>query len=92
VTPEIVDFRRYLSARGVSSRVVVGQSDDLGAIKEYAENFGADALLDDSGAVPSRGVPAFIVTGRDGRILRALNGFPSGVRGPDDLARQLGLL
>src|SRR4051812_36904899 len=45
-TPEIIKLRRYLDRTGVSSRVVIGQG-ALADLKEYAAEFGPDALLDE---------------------------------------------
>ncbi|MFI5346507.1 MAG: TlpA disulfide reductase family protein [Elusimicrobiota bacterium] len=90
-TPVIIALRKALDRAGVASRIVVGSSDDLPAIRKFAAEFGPDALLDDGGALRSRGVPAFLVTDRKGRILKAVNGFPSGA-GPDELARYLDLI
>lgn len=89
--PSIVRLRRYLDGIGVASRVVVGASDDLPAIKEFAAEFGPDALLDEAGAMRARGVPLFLVSDRRGRVLAAVDGFPN-VRGPEEFARALGLL
>lgn len=87
----IVLLRRTLDRAGVASRVVVGASDDLGAIKTFAAEFGPDSLLDAGGALDSRGVPAFFVTDRQGRLLKTVPGFPN-VAGPEELARYLDLI
>jgi hypothetical protein len=87
----IVLLRRALDRAGVSSRVVVGASDDLPAIRAFAAEFGSDSLLDPGGVLSSRGVPLFLVSDRQGRILKVVNGFPS-LASPDDLARYLGLI
>jgi hypothetical protein len=89
--PNIVILRRYLDKVGVASRVVVGASDDLGQIKKFAAEFGPDALLDDGGALHSRGVPTFLVTDRKGKVLKSVNGFPN-APGPAELARYLDLI
>lgn len=89
--PAIVALRRLLDEKGVSSRVVVGSSDDLPAIKKFAAVFGADALLDDGGVMNSRGVPCFLVSDRRGRVLKAVNGFPD-LPGARELARYLDLI
>ena len=89
--PDIVSLRRFLDQAGVSSRVVVGASDDLPAIRTFAAEFGPDALLDDAGALTSRGVPLFLVSDRRGRVLKVVDGFPQ-TDGPEDLARLLGLI
>ena len=90
--PAVVSLRRWLDRRGVGSRVVVGLSDDAKAIRAFAAEFGPDALLDPDGAVRPRGVPLFLVTDAQGKVLKAVNGFPAGARGPEDLAGMLGLL
>ena len=90
--PHLVELRHYLDARGVSSRVVVGLSDDKKAIKEFAAVFGADALLDLDGAMTSRSTPLLLVSDREGRVLKVVNGFPSGLSGPADLAKYLDLI
>jgi hypothetical protein len=87
----IVSLRRTLDRAGVASRVVVGASDDLPAIRKFAAEFGSDALLDAGGALSARGVPLFLVSDRQGRILKVVDGFPQ-TAGPEDLARYLGLL
>ena len=87
-----VSLRHYLDAHGVSSRIVVGLSNDSAAIKKFAAEFGADALLDADGALSSRATPLLLVSGRDGRILKVVEGFPSQMRGPDELAKYLDLM
>ena len=84
-------LRRFLDKSGVASRVVVGSSDDMAAIKKFAAEFGSDSLLDDGGVLRSRGVPCFLVTDRSGKVLKAVNGFPN-VPGPEELARYLDLI
>lgn len=90
--PNIVQFRRYLDGVGVSSRVVVGLSDDARALAAFAPAFGADALLDPDGALSSRSTPLFLVSDRRGRVLKAVGGFPTAPRGPAELARFLELI
>ena len=91
VAPDIVKFRRWLDSQGVASRVVVGASDDLKQIREFASEFGSDAMLDPDGNLRAKSVPYFVVSDREGRVLKTMNGFPrSG--GPEDLARYLTLL
>lgn len=92
VAPDIVRLRRHLDANGVSSRVVVGL-DDAGPIAEFARVFGPDTLLDPERVLAGRGgVPMFVVTDRDGKILRRFNGFPSGAVSTAELAEYFGLL
>ncbi|MFI5361399.1 MAG: TlpA family protein disulfide reductase [Elusimicrobiota bacterium] len=90
--PNFVALRHFLDARGISSRVVVGLSDDLPAIKTFAAVFGADALLDADGAMSSRTTPLLLVTDREGRVLKALEGFPSRISSAEELAKFLGLI
>jgi thiol-disulfide isomerase/thioredoxin len=90
--PKFVQLRHYLDARGVSSRVVVGLSDDKAAIRKFAAVFGADTLLDAAGVMSSRATPLLLVSDRQGRILKVVNGFPSGLTGPEDLAKYLDLI
>ena len=88
--PDIVRLRRYLDASGVSSRVVVGLA-DIGPIREFAAQFGADALLDAGGAMTPRGVPFFVISDRTGKVLHVVNGFPQ-TDSAAQLAEALGLL
>jgi thiol-disulfide isomerase/thioredoxin len=90
--PKFVALRHFLDARGISSRIVVGLSDDKAAIREFAKTFGADALLDAGGAMSSRATPLLLVTDREGRIVKVVNGFPSGAAGPAELAKYLDLI
>jgi thiol-disulfide isomerase/thioredoxin len=90
--PNFVSLRHYLDAHGVSSRIVVGLSDDSAAIKEFAAVFGADALLDAEGALSSRSTPLLLVSDREGRVLKAVEGYPSGLSGPAELAEFLDLV
>lgn len=90
--PNLVQFRRWLSARGVSSRVVVGLSNDPQAVRAFAAQFGPDALMDPDEALGSRATPLFLVSDRAGRVLNVIEGFPRAARGPADLARILELI
>ena len=90
--PNFIALRHYLDAHGVSSRIVVGLSDDVPAIKKFAAVFGADALLDADGALSSRATPLLLVTDREGRVLKAVEGFPSRLSGPAELAKFLDLI
>lgn len=89
--PEIVAFRKWLKERGVSSRVVVGASDDREGIASFAQEFGKDAQLDYDQTLHTRSVPLFLVTDRTGRVLKAVGGLPR-ADGPETLARYLELL
>jgi hypothetical protein len=90
VAGDVVNLRRYLDAKGVPTRVVVGLA-SLEEIKGFAETFGPDALLDPDGAFRARGVPLFVVTGPDGRVLKTVPGFPRGAADLAELSRQFGL-
>lgn len=88
--PDILRLRRFLDGTGVASRVVVGLA-EIGPIREFAAEFGPDSLLDPEGAFHPRGVPLFLVSDRNGMILRAINGFPR-TNSASALADALGLL
>jgi hypothetical protein len=90
--PNFVALRHYLDSRGVSSRIVVGLSEDKAAVREFAAVFGADAMLDSEGTMSSRSTPLLLVSDRDGRVLKVVNGFPSQVRGAAELAKYLDLI
>ncbi len=90
--PSLVALRHYLDAHGVSSRIVVGLSSDAGAIRSFAAVFGSDALLDEGGALSSRATPLMLVSDREGRILKVVEGFPSRLGSPAELAQFLGLI
>jgi hypothetical protein len=90
--PNFVTLRHYLDAHGVSSRIVVGLSNDAAAIRKFAAEFGADALLDADGVMSSRATPLLLVSDREGRVLKVVEGFPSGIGGPGDLAKFLELI
>ena len=75
VAPDIVSLRRFLDGTGVSSRVVVGLA-EIGPIREFAAEFGPDALLDAQRVMAPRGVPVFLVSDRTGKVLKVVNGFP----------------
>jgi len=86
---DIVRLRRFLDRHGVASRVVVGLA-ELDAIREFAMEFGSDALLDSAGAITPRGVPIFLVSDNQGKILNVVNGFPQ-TQNAAELAEALGL-
>lgn len=90
VAGDVVNLRRHLDARGVPVRVVVGLA-SLEEIKPFAERFGPDALVDPDGAFRARGVPLFVTTGSDGRVLKTVPGFPRGAGTLTELAAQFGL-
>lgn len=88
--PDIVRLRRFLDTSGVASRVVVGMS-EIGPIREFAAEFGSDALLDAGGVMTPRGVPIFLISDRNGKVLHVVNGFPQ-TDSAASLAAALGLL
>lgn len=88
--PDIVRLRGFLDASGVASRVVVGL-DRIDPLREFAAEFGSDALLDAGGAMTPRGVPIFLISDRTGKVLRVVNGFPR-TDSAAALAGALGLL
>jgi hypothetical protein len=90
--PNFVTLRHFLDAHGVSSRIVVGLSDDLPAIKKFASEFGADALLDADGVMSSHSTPLMLVSDRQGHVLKVVEGFPSQLHGPEELAQFLDLM
>jgi hypothetical protein len=90
--PNIVQFRRWLAAQGVSTRVVVGLSTDAPAVRAFAAAFGPDAQIDLDGTLSTRATPTFLVSDRAGRVLKVLEGFPSASRGPTDFAQLLDLI
>jgi hypothetical protein len=90
--PNFVSLRHYLDTKGVSSRIVVGLSNDKAAIRKFAAVFGADALLDADGALSSRSTPLLLVSDREGRVLKVVEGFPSQLHGPEELAKYLDLI
>ena len=89
--PEIVAFRKWLDTHGVSSRVIVGASDDREAVASFAKEFGKDAQLDYDQSLHTRSVPLFLVTDRTGRVLKSVGGLPR-ADSPETLARYLELL
>ena len=89
--PNFISLRHYLDARGVSSRIVVGLSGDTAAIRKFAAEFGADTLLDTEGALSSRSTPLLLVSDREGRVLKVVEGFPSAL-GQAELAKYLDLI
>jgi hypothetical protein len=89
--PSFVALRHFLDGRGVSSRIVVGLSDDEAAVKKFAAEFGADTLLDAQGAMHSRSTPLLLVSDREGRVLKVMEGYPRSA-GPEELAGYLNLI
>lgn len=75
-------FVAAMERAGVPSRVVVGRGAP-DAVAEYARDFGPGALLDPGGKVPLvGGVPQFIVTSSDGRVLKRQPGVPRIIEPP----------
>jgi thiol-disulfide isomerase/thioredoxin len=89
VAPTLVQFRRYLDARSVSSRIVVSLSEP-GPIRKFAQEFGSDTLLDDGQQMTARSVPQLLVSDRSGRIVKSVSGFPR-ISTLDELASYLNL-
>lgn len=72
----------FLNENGVPARVVVGK-DSPEAVAAYAADFGPETLLDPEGRVPlAGGVPQFIVTSSDGKVLKRQPGVPGIVPAP----------
>lgn len=90
VSGDVIRLRRYLDEQGIASRVVVGMA-TLEEIKPFAERFGSDTLMDPDGAFKARGVPLFVTTDRDGKVLKTVPGFPRGSGTLGDLAAYFGL-
>ncbi len=92
IVPYILALRHYLAAKGVATRIVVGLA-PLNVLRPFAVPFGLDTQLDPlPGLVPANeGVPMFVVTDYDGRLLKRVIGFPSGPTDPDKVAAALEL-
>lgn len=91
LVPNILALRQYLTDKGVTTRIVVGQSTE-DKLKPFAGSFGPDTQLDPSGTVPDKGgVPSFVITDAEGRLLKRINGLPSGAPTPESLAATLDL-
>ena len=76
-TPAIKDLRTYLAGRGVGTRIIIGK-DKPQALKEYADEFGPETLLDVDGDFRfSGGVPHFFVSRDGGEILLGRAGLHS---------------
>ncbi len=89
-TPLILELRRYLSSRGVATRIVVGM-DEPAAVRQYAKAFGPDTLMDPAGDLRVDGTPYFFVSDGNGRILNEAAGMPMGISSLPDLAAAYGL-
>lgn len=89
-TPLILETRRYLDARGVETRVIVGL-DHPEPVQNYARLFGPATLLDINGSFSVSGVPHFYVSDASGKILKELGGLPMGADNAEGMARFLEL-
>jgi glutaredoxin len=66
-------LRDYLKDKGVPVRVIVGK-DDEDKVREYAAEFGPDALLDPDAKMGARGVPHFYVSSDGGAVIAEQSG------------------
>ncbi|MBI5200924.1 MAG: TlpA family protein disulfide reductase [Elusimicrobia bacterium] len=73
--PMIKELRSILRTQGMESWIVVGLDQDP-AVKAYAREIGADALVDTAHAIEPGGVPHFFVVDNNGSILRHIAGLP----------------
>jgi thiol-disulfide isomerase/thioredoxin len=90
-TEKLVELGSYLTARKITTRVVVTM-DKPDALSEYAREFGPEAITDTSGLVSVRGVPHFIISDPEGRVLDTASGVPpDGIRDVVDFAARIGL-
>ena len=74
-TPMIAAMRDYLAPRHVDVRVVVA-SDSEDVLREYAESFGPETLIDSDHAVPVSGFPHFFISQDGGAIIGDKSGAP----------------
>ena len=75
-TPTMIALRAFLKTKNVATRFVVGMA-PLEDVKEYAKEFGPEALLDPDNAMGVRGgVPHFFVSDATGRVLKRVPGLP----------------
>jgi hypothetical protein len=88
-TPLLLKLRPYLAERGVTMRFVVGL-DKMAALRDYAAVFGPDTALDAKGAVGGSGVPHFMVSDRQGRVIKDVPGMPQ-LDTVEDVAAYFGL-
>lgn len=89
--PNILDLQKHLAAAGITTRIVAGQA-AADKLTPFAGVFGPDTQLDPENAVPVKaGVPMFVVTDDQGKLLKRVNGFPSGPLTPQNLAAALDL-
>jgi hypothetical protein len=76
-------LRDYLKGLGAATRVVV-TADSSGPIREFAEEFGDDTLLDPARALTVPGFPCYMVTDDEGGIIKQTS---LDLEGSVDLAR-----
>ncbi len=89
--PNILELQKHLAAAGITTRIVVGQA-EMEKLTPFAGVFGPETQLDAENAVPVKsGVPMFVVTDDQGKLLKRINGFPSGPLTPENLAAALDL-
>lgn len=74
-TPLLKQLRPFLRQQGIESWVIVGM-DEVGELKAYAREFGADTLIDVSKAIDARNVPHFYMVEKHGRVLKHVAGLP----------------
>ena len=89
-TPMLLALRQYLQKQDVSLRFVVGK-DRLPALREYAQVFGPDTLLDVDDSLSVEGVPHFFVSDSGGHILKEISGIPAGDYSLEEIASSFGL-
>lgn len=69
-------LRDHLNAKGVETRVVVGR-DKPGEVRAYALEFGGGTFIDSPGNFPLKGgVPNFVVSDAEGKVLKISPGVP----------------
>ena len=89
-TPMLLALRRFLGEHDVTTRFVVGK-DQLPALRDYAQVFGPDAMLDVNDSLDIGGVPHFFVSDRNGVILKEISGVPAGQAPIAEIAAVFGL-
>ena len=81
-----------MKERGIETTFVVGM-DSLPRCQEMARAIGREVLVDEGGAwarrMNIRGVPHFLVTSTDGKVVKRQAGALLG--NPEEFARRLGL-
>jgi hypothetical protein len=83
-------LRGYIKEQGDATKIVVGK-DSPAAVRQFAEEFGDDTLLDPEGAVPANGVPHFYAIYDGGGIIKEQGGAYEGAVDPTKWAGELGL-